>query len=297
MRWAVSRIPRMIPGSSRSSRRTWRKSLGALPGDRSAGGMAPALESGFFQEEIDNVAQARARRIAHGQLELTGVSAFPLLAADGVSVAPHPVVSAIVRGGTAVAPLPPRRLAEPSSACAMLPISSCSCRPTPAGVPGSARRDGRALGAHHLDEELPGRRRHRGRREYAAHTSADTGKAFADSDTHVACICSSDAIYAELAGGDRRLAQDRRCQAGSALPDGPGLRRTRSALPALMNLCLPVAMPSRGSAGCTRCSMSSSSPQRSPRHSGGCQCGAVRFALYSTRSRSASATVACARRP
>ena len=27
--------------------------------------------------------------------------------------------------------------------------------------------------------------------------------------------------------------------------------------------------------------MSSSSPQRSPRHSGGCQCGAVRFALYS----------------
>ena len=76
------------------------------------GGMAPALESGFFQEEIDKVAEARARRIAHGQLELTGVSAFPLLAANGVSVAPHPLVSAIVRGGTAVAPLPPRRLAE-----------------------------------------------------------------------------------------------------------------------------------------------------------------------------------------
>ncbi len=164
------------------------------------GGMAPGLESGFFQEEIDKVAEARARRIAHGQLELTGVSAFPLLAADGVSVAPHPVVSAIVRGGTAVTPLPLRRLAEPFER--LRDVADChrarvGQRPQVflAALGETAAHSGRItwmknfLAAGGIEAVV----------SRPLHTSADAGKAFADSDTHVASICSSDAIYAELA--------------------------------------------------------------------------------------------------
>jgi methylmalonyl-CoA mutase len=33
----------------------------------------------------------------------------------------------------------------------------------------------------------------------ALHASADAGKAFADSGLQIACLCSSDAVYAELA--------------------------------------------------------------------------------------------------
>ena len=50
------------------------------------GGMARALESGFIQGEIARVAEARAKSIANGRIELTGVSAFPMLADDGVKV-------------------------------------------------------------------------------------------------------------------------------------------------------------------------------------------------------------------
>ena len=77
------------------------------------GGMGAALESGFIQGETAKVAEARARDIATGRLELTGVSAFPRLAEDRVKVEPHPTPEPVVKGGTSVAPLHPRRLAEP----------------------------------------------------------------------------------------------------------------------------------------------------------------------------------------
>ena len=163
------------------------------------GGMARALESGFCQEEIDKVADARARRIANGQLELTGVSAFPLLAADGVKVAPHPVVSAIVRGGTAVSPLPLRRLAEPferlrDAADAHLARGGRRPQVFVAALGEPADHSGRitwmrnflATGGIEAVVSTP------------LHTSAEAGKAFADSDTEVAAICASDAVYAEL---------------------------------------------------------------------------------------------------
>jgi len=164
------------------------------------GGMARALESGFFQEDIDKVAEARARRITHGQLELTGVSAFALLAADGVSVAPHPVASAIVRGGTAVTPLPLRRLGEPFERlrdAADAHLARVGGRPQVflAALGEPAVHSGRitwmknflAAGGIEAVASMP------------LHSSSDAGKAFADSNAHVACICSSDALYAELA--------------------------------------------------------------------------------------------------
>jgi len=163
------------------------------------GGMAAALESGFAQTEIGRVADARARDIASGRLELTGVSAFPQLADDGVKVAPHPPSAPIVKGGTAVAPLPARRLAEPferlrDAADAHLARAGKRPRVFLATLGDLAAHSGRATWMRNFlaagGIEAVG--------SEPLHNSADAGKAFADSGATIACLCSSDQVYAEL---------------------------------------------------------------------------------------------------
>ena len=133
------------------------------------GGMARALEAGFIQDQIARVAEARARDITHGRVELTGVSAFPLLGDDGVKFAPHPPADPVVKGGTSVVPLAPRRLAAPFEALRdKADALSGRDRQAPAGVPRRARRSRRARDARNLDNQFPRRRRHRGDRQRAA---------------------------------------------------------------------------------------------------------------------------------
>jgi methylmalonyl-CoA mutase len=163
------------------------------------GGMAAALETGFIQGEVARVAETRAKDIAHGRTELTGVSAFPLLSDDGVKFAPHPPADPVVKGGTSVTPLPPRRLAEPFEAlrdrgdahhiktgkrpqvflAALGDLAVHAARAT-------WMRNFLAAGGIEAIMSEP------------LHNSADAGKAFADSGATVACICSSDQVYGEL---------------------------------------------------------------------------------------------------
>jgi methylmalonyl-CoA mutase len=164
------------------------------------GGMAAALEAGFVQAEIGRVAEARASDIATGRAELTGVSAFASLREDGVKVEPHPTPDPIVKGGTLVAPLPPRRLAEPFERlrdAADDHLAKTGKRPqvflTNLGdLAAHSARSTRmknylaAGGIEAIGED-------------GFHNSAEAGKAFADSGAHVACICGSDQAYAELA--------------------------------------------------------------------------------------------------
>lgn len=75
------------------------------------GGVVAALTSGLIQDQIAAVAQQRAKSIATGRFELTGVSAFPMLGPDGVTVAARPAPSPIL-SAQMVRPLSPRRLAE-----------------------------------------------------------------------------------------------------------------------------------------------------------------------------------------
>lgn len=84
----------------------------------SAGGMAAALTSSHIQDEIAKVAEARAKQIATGRMEMTGVSAFPKLGDDGVKVEPWPAVALPAAGAGAVRikPIAIRRLAEPFEA-------------------------------------------------------------------------------------------------------------------------------------------------------------------------------------
>ena len=163
------------------------------------GGMIAALESGFIQGEIARVAEARAKDIANGRLALTGVSAFPLLADDGVKFSPHPPADPLTKGGTEVAALPPRRLAEPYEALrdrADAHLAKTGKRPQVflAALGDLAAHSTRttwmtnflAAGGIAAITSEP------------LHNSADAGKAFAASGTEVACLCSSEKVYAEL---------------------------------------------------------------------------------------------------
>ncbi len=75
------------------------------------GGIVAALTSGAMQDKIAADAATRAKAIATGRQELTGVSAFPLLGDDGVTVSPYPAAPK-VEGKTTVRPLTPHRLGE-----------------------------------------------------------------------------------------------------------------------------------------------------------------------------------------
>jgi methylmalonyl-CoA mutase len=163
------------------------------------GGMARALESGFIQGEIARVAEARARDIAHGRVELTGVSAFPMLADDGVKVEPHPPFDPVVEGGTSVVPLTPKRLAEPFEALRDAADAHHARTGKPPQVFLASLGD---LTAHGPRSTWMKNFLAAGGIEAIAsgplHNSADAGKAFAASGATVACICSADQVYAEL---------------------------------------------------------------------------------------------------
>ena len=78
------------------------------------GGMAAALTSGYAQEMIRKTAGARAKAIATGRMELTGVSAFPILGGDGIKAEPwaKPEAPKSEPAVTVIA-LWPQRLAAP----------------------------------------------------------------------------------------------------------------------------------------------------------------------------------------
>jgi methylmalonyl-CoA mutase len=80
------------------------------------GGMMVALTTGYAQEMIAKTAQARAKAIATGRQEITGVSAFPILGDDGVKTEPWPQPSQSEAPTTPpwveVTPLQQKRLGE-----------------------------------------------------------------------------------------------------------------------------------------------------------------------------------------
>ena len=77
-----------------------------------SGGILAALTNSEIQREIAATAAARDKAIATGKQPLTGTSAFPLLGDDGVTVSPWPEPPALAGEGL-VSPLAPHRLAAP----------------------------------------------------------------------------------------------------------------------------------------------------------------------------------------
>jgi methylmalonyl-CoA mutase len=153
-----------------------------------------------MQQAIADVAAERANDIAHGRSALTGVSAFALLADDGVTVEPHPAAPPVVRGGTEVVALVRQRLAAPferlrdaadayAQRTGRRPRVFLAALGTPAMHSARAAWMSNFLAAGGI-EALPS-----ADLEGAEHA----GRAFTESGASIACICSSDRAYAELA--------------------------------------------------------------------------------------------------
>jgi methylmalonyl-CoA mutase len=177
-----------------------RKSWELFQAIEAKGGMAAALEGGFVQAEVARTRSARSEDIATGRQELTGVSAFPRLAEDGIEVVPHAPPPPIIKGGTSVTPLIAHRLAEPFerlrdisdahlAAEGKRPQVFLACLGDLVVYSARATRARNFLASGGIEAIASS----------SLHTSADAGRAFAQSGASLACLCSSDAVYAELA--------------------------------------------------------------------------------------------------
>lgn len=165
------------------------------------GGMAAALTSGFVAEQIAATAEARAKLIATGRLELTGSSAFPKLGDDGVNVAAHDLPLSATLNGARMTPLAARRLAAPFEALR----DAADAHEKRTGKPPQVFLASLGpLAVHSVRTTwitnflaAGGIRAVAGPGEGFTN-SADAGKAFAGSGATVACLCSSDQVYSEL---------------------------------------------------------------------------------------------------
>ncbi len=165
----------------------------------SKGGILAALDQGFIQDRVAADAAKRANAIATGRKDLTGVSAFPILGDDGVKVKPLRTAPA-VSGKQMVRPLAPHRLAEPFEALR-------DAADAHAAKSGDELRVFLASIGQVIDHTA----RSTWIKNYLAaggiasltsdgYASADeAAKAFKASGATAACICSSDALYAEHA--------------------------------------------------------------------------------------------------
>jgi methylmalonyl-CoA mutase len=202
--WYVERLTAQL------AERAW----GIFQAWEGAGGMHAALRSGRVQDEIAAVADARAKDIATRKIELTGVSAFPQLGNDGVTVPPWPAAPALT-STPAARRLAPRRLAEPFEklrdaadraygACAAehnkeSAYGACAAEPNRmsvflASLGTQADFGARAMWITNLLAAggivaIAGD---------GLTNSADVGRAFAESGAAVACLVSSDEVYGEL---------------------------------------------------------------------------------------------------
>ncbi len=178
-----------------------RKAWGLFQDIERRGGMAAALQSGDVQSEIARSAGAMAKAIATGRAELTGVSAFPLLGDDGVAPEPWPqVTSTDSKAAVSVTPLKQARLTEPFEALRDAADAHAAATGRPYAVFLAS------LGAV-VDHNI----RSTWTKNYLAAggiaadmtdgypDAAAAAAAFKSSGLDAACICSSDAVYADHA--------------------------------------------------------------------------------------------------
>ena len=167
------------------------------------GGLGAALQSGSLQDRIGKAQDARERALALGRIELTGTSAFPRLDADGVTARAWPAVAPAELNGERARPLVVRRLAEPferlrDAADAVVQRTGKRPRVFLAGLgdPSDfAARSGwvrNVLAAGGIAATFAA-----GDDESGFHDTAQLGSAFAASGLAVACLCTSDQVYAE----------------------------------------------------------------------------------------------------
>jgi methylmalonyl-CoA mutase len=164
------------------------------------GGLAAALEKGSFQGRIAEVAGKRAQNVARSRDKITGSNAFPdigeapvaTLAPFDASLAEAPAPAGALKSP----PLRPRRLAEPFETLRDRSDAAAAKGARPriflANLGAVAVFTARANFAKNFFEAG-------GIEAVFGEEGADVAAAFRASGAKLACICSSDAIYAEKA--------------------------------------------------------------------------------------------------
>lgn len=158
------------------------------------GGIASALTSGRIQYDIAKVAETRAKSIATGRMELTGVSAFPKLGDDGVKVTPWPAAPSPIEGSAVrIRPLAVHRLAEPfeelRAAAEATPAKvflACIGDLASHGARATWIANFLAAGGISAVQSSP------------LATADEAAATFKASGASIACICGADATYADL---------------------------------------------------------------------------------------------------
>ena len=161
------------------------------------GGMLPGLTTGYVQEQIAKTVEVRARQMATGRIELTGVSAFPLLGDDGIKADPWPRPDHAPAGAAAieVKPLKAHRLGEAFEALRDAAEARGGYKVFLAGMGEIADHNVRStwtknyLAAGGIEALTSD----------GYKSPAEAAAAFKASGATAACICSSDAVYATLA--------------------------------------------------------------------------------------------------
>lgn len=159
------------------------------------GGIVAALTSGGLQDDIAKVAEARARAVATGRSELTGVSVFPFLGDDGVKVTPYAEPAPVDK--PALRALTPHRLGEAfeklrDAGDAFLAKTGKRKRIFMANLGEIAEHNRRSqwmwnfLAAGGIE----------GLTSDGYKSAAEAAAAFKASGAKIACICSSDEVYA-----------------------------------------------------------------------------------------------------
>lgn len=177
------------------------KAWGIFQGIEARGGLAAGLESGAIQDMLAEAQTARTKLLATGRQELTGTSAFPRLGDDGVSAEPWPAsVPSADLNGARVRALRSERLAQPfealrNAADGFTARKGQSPRVFLASLGPLAANAARStwirnfLAAGGIEGVGP----------ESVLTSTEAGDAFTRSGATVACLCSSDEVYGELA--------------------------------------------------------------------------------------------------
>ncbi len=159
------------------------------------GGIIAALSSGGLQDDIAKIAEMRAKNVATGRVELTGVSVFPFLGDDGVKITPFPAAAAAPQGD--VRALTPHRLGEAfeklrDAGDAFLAKTGKRKRVFMANLGEIAEHNRRSqwmwnfLATGGIE----------GLTSDGYKSAAEAAEAFKASGAKIACICSSDEVYA-----------------------------------------------------------------------------------------------------
>lgn len=167
------------------------------------GGMVAALRSRLVQDGIAATTAERDRLIAGGRMELTGVSTFPRLGADGVTVTPWPAPRQPASEATpaeTVEALRPRRLAAPFEALrdAADAHAERTGKPPAVFLASLGPLAEHSTRASWIANVLAAGGIEAVRSDDGYTASGEAARAFAGSGAGIACIVATDATYGEL---------------------------------------------------------------------------------------------------